>query len=351
MKVTILDIARVAGVTDATVSNVLNSKGRTSEATRQRVMEAATELGYRRNELARAVVTGKSRIIGVLTHTRMSEGLLRTLAGALGEAADHGYSTKLMHLPHDTDESEVQRILQRCTTWRLDGALVVGLSDSQIELLRKEMAEGNRPVAFAGSLPPEESIGAYSDDESAWRLAVRHLVDSGHRRMAHLGAAPEARLAHSRRDSCLHVMREFGIPVSKNSSTLTSWSNARLIEEGVHRLLNVNRPPTALLCAGDSLAMVAMRVARRRGLDVPGDLSVIGFGDHRDAPFADPALTTIAQPHEEVARLAVRQLLARVEKGPQEASLPPLPYKLTSGFQLIVRESTAPVAGTISGSK
>jgi LacI family transcriptional regulator len=223
------------------------------------------------------------------------------------------------------------------------------LSDSQIELLRHEMAEGDRPVAFVGTLPPDSGIGAYSDDSSAWRLAVQHLVEQGHRRMAHLGAAPEARLAHSRLESCLQVMREFGIATDENSGTLTSWNDATVIEAGVHRLLDVAYPPTALLCAGDSLAMVALRVARRRGLRVPADLSVIGFGDHRDSSFADPALTSIAQPHEEVARLAVRQLLAHVEKQPQEDSAPPQPYRLTSGFQLIVRESTASPAGTVAG--
>jgi DNA-binding LacI/PurR family transcriptional regulator len=83
MRATILDVARAAGVTDATVSNVLNSKGRTSEATRARVLEAAAALGYRRNELARAVVTGRSRTLGILTHDEANEAMLRTLAGAL----------------------------------------------------------------------------------------------------------------------------------------------------------------------------------------------------------------------------------------------------------------------------
>jgi LacI family transcriptional regulator len=103
-----------------------------------------------------------------------------------------------MYLPFQADEGEVQRVLERCTTWRLDGALVVGLSDDHIAMLRDEMAQDNRPVAFVGGLPPVGGIGAYSDDESGWRLALQHLVGLGHKRVAHLGASPTSRLAQRR---------------------------------------------------------------------------------------------------------------------------------------------------------
>jgi LacI family transcriptional regulator len=162
-------------VTDATVSNVLNSKGRTSEATRARVLEAAAALGYRRNELARAVVTGRSRTLGILTHDEANEAMLRTLAGALGEAASHDYATKLMYLPFQADEGEVQRVLERCTTWRLDGALVVGLSDDHIAMLRDEMAQGDRPVAFRGRPAPRRAASELTATTKAvggWRCNI-----------------------------------------------------------------------------------------------------------------------------------------------------------------------------------
>jgi DNA-binding LacI/PurR family transcriptional regulator len=267
--------------------------------------------------------------------------MARTIAGALEEAAGHDYSTKLMFLPFDADEAQAHQVVQRCSTWRLDGALVVGLSDRHVEILRDEMAHGNRPIAFAGNLPPEGAIGAYSDDDSAWRIAVQHLVDLGHRRIAHLGARPSTRLACSRAESCLGILREFGLPVDEHSTTFTSWNDTKLIEEGVARLLDVPQPPTALLCSGDSLAMTAMRVARRRGLVVPEQLSIVGFGDSDAAPFADPALTSIAQPHEEVARVALRQLLTYVEAGPEDVLPTPRNQRVTTGCQLIVRDSTA----------
>ena len=341
MHVTQKAIADQLGVSRQLVTHALNGVGTISEQKRREVLEAAEKMGYRRNELARAVATGKSRILGILTSSGINEAAARTIAGALEEAADHGYSTKLMFLPFYAEQAEAQQILQRCSTWRLDGVLVVGLSDEHVELLRDEMAQGGRPVAFANNLPPQDAIGAYTDDASAFRLAVQHLYDLGHRRIAHLGARPTSNLAVSRLEICLQVLREFGLSVDDHSATLTSWNDVELMEQGVHRLLDAPQPPTALLCAGDNLAMVAMKVARNRGLSVPEQLSVIGFGDHSDSPFTDPALTTISQPHEQVARHAVRQLLAYVELK-LAAEMPfPQPHCLSDGCQLIVRASTA----------
>jgi len=341
MNITQQEIAKRLGVSRQMVTYALNGGGTVSSQRRREIIEAAEQMGYRRNELARAMVTGKSRILGILTNSALNDAMARTIAGALEEAAGHDYSTKLMFLPFDADEAQAQQVVQRCSTWRLDGVLVVGLSDRHVEILRDEMAHGNRPIAFAGNLPPEGAIGAYSDDDSAWRLAVRHLFDLGHRRIAHLGARPTNKLARSRAESFLKTLREFDLPVDEHSTTFTSWNDTRLIEQGVARLLDVPRPPTALLCSGDSLAMTAMRVARRRGLTVPEDLSVVGFGDSDAATFADPALTSIAQPHEEVARVALRQLLTYVEAGPEDALPTPRNECVTTGCRLVVRDSTA----------
>jgi LacI family transcriptional regulator len=341
MNITQQEIAKSLGVSRQMVTYALNGGGTVSNQRRREIIEAAERMGYRRNELARAMVTGKSRIVGILTNSTFNDAMALTIAGALEEAASHDYSTKLMFLPFDADEAQAQQVVQRCSSWRLDGVLVVGLSDHHVEILRDEMDRGNRPIAFAGNLPPEGAIGAYSDDDGAWRLAVQHLFDLGHRRIAHLGARPTSKLACSRMQSCLNILREFGLPVDEHSSTFTSWNEIRPIEEGVARLLDAPQPPTALLCSGDSLAMTAMRVARRRGIVMPEKLSIVGFGDTDTAKFADPALTSISQPHEEVARVAMRQLLVHVEAGAEDILPAPQRQGLTTGCRLIVRESTA----------
>ncbi len=338
------DIAERAGVSRATVSYVLNGRhqNRLGQETRDRVLAAAAEMGYRSNELARAVATGKSRTLGILTSEELSEPQARTIGGALAEATKQGYSTKLIHVPFDADEEEAKRALQLCTSWRLDGALVIGLSDPHVELLHAEMSQGNRPVAFVGATPPENSTGAYGDDAAAWRLAVQYLVDLGHRRIAHLGARPDSKLSQNRSALCLQVLREFGLPVTQHSTIFTSWVEANLIAEGTHRLLDAPQRPTALLCSGDALAMVALCEARSRGLNVPRDLSVIGFSNFNTSPYTDPPLTSIAEPIEETARHAVRHLLARIEGEPGGANDPNVPFKVTTGFRVVVRSSTAP---------
>jgi DNA-binding LacI/PurR family transcriptional regulator len=344
MHVTQKEIADRLGVSRQLVTHALNGVGTISEEKRREVLEAAEKMGYRRNELARAVMTGKSRTLGVLINSNISEALGRTLSGAAEEAAEHGYATKLVYLDDDADEAEAQRVLQRCTTWRLEGVLVLGMSDNHLEVLRREMGHSNHPIAFAGNLPPEGTIGAYSDDATGWRLGVKHLVDLGHRRIAHLAARMDSSLSRNRHDLCVQVLREFGLPIGERTSTYSSWGKFEKVEQGVDYLLDTSEPPTALLCSGDGLAMFAVRALRRRGITVPDEMSVVGFGGLDVARFCDPPLTTIAQPHEEVARRAVRQLLAQIDQcGEASASDAPYQaYKLTTGFQLIVRDSTAP---------
>lgn len=337
MAVTQKQIAQELGVSHQLVSFALNDSGKVAEKTRLEILSAAERMGYRRNELARAVVTGRSRTIGIFTGEEITESMARSIAGALQAAADHGYSTKMMFVQHDASEEQTRHVMQRCTAWQLDAVLVVGISDPHVEMLRLEMARENRPIAFAGNLPPEDALGACSDDAEAWRQAVEYLVGQGHSRIAHLGAHSSSRIAAHRLELCLATLRDFGLEVDDHSSTFTCWGNPRLMEEGVHRLLDAPRPPSALLCAGDSLAMVAMRVARRRGLRIPEELSVIGFGDYVSAAFTDPALTSIAQPHEEVARRAMAQLLASLSGGAPSGGPERVP-----GCQLVVRDSTGP---------
>ncbi len=343
MHVTQKEIADRLGVSRQLVTHALNGVGTISEQKRREVLDAAEQMGYRRNELARAVMTGKSRTLGIITDISMTEGLGRTIGGALEEAAKHGYATKLMYLPNHIAEAEAQEVLQQCTSWRLDGVLVAGLSDNHLEILKREMGYSNRPIAFTGNIPPEGSRGAYSDGAYGWRLAVKHLFELGHRRIAHLAADYDSKLARIRNDECLEVLHEFGLPVDEHTATFTSWHDSEMIEVGVARLLTLPLPPTALLCSGDTLAAVAFRVARRLGIEVPEQLSIVGYGGQHFTLYLDPPLTTIEQPHEEVARRAVQQLLAQLEdeSGTNITDTSNQIVKVTSGFELLVRKSTA----------
>lgn len=348
MRTTIWDVARAAGVTDATVSNVLNGKGRTSETTRQRVLEAAANLGYRRDEVARAMVVGHNRVIGLLTYNGTPENIANIIGGALDEAATDGYATKILHLPFHGKREDTLEMLQRCRSWRLAGLVAINLKPECLALLHEEMEKSPCPIAHVECAPEgKDAICVYSDDEGAIREALEYVVALGHRQIAYLSGVEGNKIAIKRIEIFRRLAGEMGLPIAAQSTHFSDWGNSEIISQAVLNLLHVPQRPTALLCAGDALAMVALRVARQQGLVVPDDLSVIGFGNFDLVKFSDPALTTISQPFNKMGSVAVKRILSLLS---EKSTLPETNNSSCDilSTRLIIRESTGPAPAKYS---
>lgn len=338
--ITISDIALRAGVSRTTVSYVLNQREsgvRISEETRRRVLQTASVMGYRRNALAHAVTTGKNPVLGFLACAPEAELVARLLAGALDEAEEQGYFIKVLRLRHNTVNAEV---IERCAELRLAGVIVLYLDQSQLDYLHGEMANYQIPVAVLDdSFAQSQGVRVISDDVQGCRLAVQHLKALGHRKIAFISGATSSGCALLREEGYRLAMKKARLPVPEDYLVRGEW-NVQATEQATLKLLaSAHGAPSAIICAGDEWAMIAMRTARRQGLRIPQDLSVIGFGDLKTSQFWEPPLTTIAQPFEEMGRLAVKRLLERIQaagfdRAPHEDSLP---------TQLIVRESTATI--------
>lgn len=341
--ITMQDVAQRAGVSKATVSFVLNNRqradGTISEDTRQRVMEAANELGYRRNELARSVGAGKSRMIGFLACDLAYEPVARMMAGALTEAQENGYTLKVLKMKELAIDDEA---IQSCIELRLSGVMAVYQNEASVHHLYKEMSRYNVPVAVLDntfSLP--WGVRIVSDDAQGCHMAIEHLVSLGHKRIACITAAPFIPSAVLRADGYRAAMKHFGLSVPDD---FLVWGTEWDVESAVaaaRQLLSPSsdRRPTAIFCAGDLMAMVTIREARKIGLKLPDDLSVVGYANFSMAALSDPALTTVAQPLEEMGRTAVRELMSYREGGhlaEEETS------EHVIATQLIVRDSTAP---------
>lgn len=338
--VTMSDIAEKAGVSRSTVSFVLNKKYDKvyiSDDTRQRVMEAAAQLGYRRNELARAIVTGKNRVLGFLVCSPESEVVARMLAGALDEAEANGYFIKVLRLKNNVIDQET---LDRCVELRLAGVIVLYLNETMVTQLHEELSRYHIPVAtLDDSFPHPWGARVVSNDHQGVDLAVRHLISLGHRRIALLSGRPNAGSAVLREVAYREVMQSEGLDVPPGYITHGWWSVSKT-EAAAAELLSLPEPPTAVLCAGDIMAMVLCRVARTRGLRVPQDLSVVGFANIDAAEAADPPLTTVQQPFQEMGQMAVRHLL-RLSNSPEAELVEPLEDVLPT--KLVLRASTGPV--------
>lgn len=339
--VTMNDIATRAGVSQATVSYVLNGRNdgiRIREETRQRILEMATELGYRRNDLARAMVTGKTFVLGFLTRNPSAEGSSRILVGAHEEANKHGYFVKMLPIAGDED---YKSSIQRCMEQRLAGILVQNLGPDALDYLKTETSRFKMPVVMMDDMPVQNwGSCVTSDDEHGLQTGIKHLVQLGHRRIGFVSAQASTLLAQERERKFRVLMKKANLTVSDNAVIFTDWQDATVIEDGVRKLLSdPSTRPTALMCAGDMIAMVTQRTARAMGINVPRDLSVVGFANFLMSNFADPPLTTIAQPFEEIGRLSVRALLGTGKKNDAPAMMTN-PVIVPS--DLVVRASTAP---------
>jgi DNA-binding LacI/PurR family transcriptional regulator len=331
---TMHDIARKVGVSQSTVSRVL-SGGPAAQAitqeTRDKILEAAEAIGYRVDPLARAMRGKSNRVIGMIA--RVFDGVfLPRLASALGKRfRQEGYDIIVTAAANDPNET--LRLQTLFETQFCDGLIVAadpfGFGEAQTKaFLNKHLVM----TAWGSQIADIPLVN--TDNLSGASMAMEHLLQLGHRRIAFLdvGWSGDTML---RRQAYIEMMNHAGLEYLPYLVSAVEGMPAGY--EATRHLLDLNQPPTAIFAAEDFLALGALKAAYDRGLRVPRDLSVVGFDDHPYAEFSVPALTTVRQPIEQIADHAC-QLLIRlingetVEKSERQILVQP---------ELIVRESTA----------
>lgn len=333
------DIAVRAGLSRTTVSCVLNDRhdAGISEETRQRVLQAAKELNYRRNEIARQMVSGRSRVLGFVLRSTEGDVASRILTGALKTAEEYGYSVKVVLLDFDKDPVPV---FERLAGARLAGVMAHYLDEDSLGILQNEMAcTGDVPVAVLdSSFPQSRGIRILSDDMAGCRAIADHLFELGHVRIAYIAGRADSGASALRETGFRTAMAAHGREIAPWQIVYGNWLPDR-IARAVTELWQ--RPederPTALMCADDKTALAAIRTLRGLGYSVPQDVSVVGFADLEMATFCDPPLTTVSQPFRDMGRTAVQKLIDLMEGNGagQDVLLP---------TRLVVRQSTAAAA-------
>jgi LacI family transcriptional regulator len=336
--ITITDIAAKAGVSRATVSYVLNEHNtsvRISDATRQRVLEAAETLGYRRNELARAMITGKNRMLGFWVMHANREPVVRVLSGAMKEADENGYFIQMLGFENSTLD---HRIVERCIEWRLSGIIAIHAPSITVEAVRAQLTRSEIPIVIVDSQqPPQGMAHITSDAASGVREVITHLVGLGHRDIAFIAGepGPDDTVSHERVAAYRQAMREHKL--TRHIRVEHGYWIAEATERMAREILNSSKRPTAIACASDHMAMTVVRAAAQLRLCVPQDLSVTGFDDLTAAALYNPPLTTVSQSFEEMGRAGVRHLLESA-KGNRAVDAP----EQRIATRLVLRESTAP---------
>ncbi|MCX4991706.1 MULTISPECIES: LacI family DNA-binding transcriptional regulator [unclassified Streptomyces] len=310
---TMVDVARRAGVSIATVSHVLNGTRPVLPQTRQAVLDAIDELGYTPNTLARSLVTSRTRSIGLAVSAISNPYFTEILQGVEAGALEHGYGL-LIADPHDDPEHE-RKVAQLLHERRVDG-MIIAPSATPAGLLRY-LARHDVPTVFLDRLvdPPagsgfrHDQVGAENTGPMA--SLVGHLAERGHRRIGLVAGLPGLSTTTERITGYRHGLARAGLPYDERL-VAHGDSRAETADEATHRLLSLGVPPSALVTANNAMTIGALRALRDRGLSVPDDLALCCFDDFSWADLFTPRLTVIAQPSKEVGARAVRLLLERL---------------------------------------
>lgn len=333
-RVTVHDVARRAGVSQPTVSLVIsgNPTARVAPATRERVLSAVRELGYRPNVLARGLVQSRSYSLGIVIPDLRNPFFIDVVSGAERVAADEGFAVLLCNAM----EVPAQRHVEALRGRQIDGIIIDALGAAS---LPDEALAGINVVLI--DEPENVHRGVVSDAPAAGRLAAEHLLALGHRRLGVLGPASDAWGFRMRERGFLQTLRAAGVGVDSEwlrraPATVAGGYTAMQALLAATSGSDAARP-TALFCLSDLMALGALKACAEAGVAVPRQLSIVGCDDIETARLVTPALTTVAVPARELGARAARMLI-RLLRGETVPPAKPLPVRL------VVRGSTAPAA-------
>ena len=323
------DVARLAGVSHQTVSRVINGSAHVREETRERVLRAMRQLNYRPNSVARALVTGRSNTLGVVSFDTTLYGPASTLYGIEQAAHEAGYFITIASLKA-FDRASVLDAVERLRILGVDGILVIAPQETASRALLR-LPAGVPLVALEAG--PADVVPVASIDQFAGAAAAtQHLLDLGHRTVAHVAGPGDWLEAQAREAGWRDTLQAAGAPIPEPMAG--DWSPRSGYEIG--QKLAADKELTAIFVANDQMALGVLRALHEAGRRIPGDISVVGFDDVPEAPYFMPPLTTIRQDFDEMGRRGLKLLLETMEDpdGP--------PRHLEVDPELIVRASTAP---------
>ncbi|TDW84431.1 LacI family transcriptional regulator [Kribbella pratensis] len=326
MAVSMSDVARHAGVSQRTVSNVVNNYVHVSPATRARVQASLDALGYRPNTAARRLRSGRTGTVTLAVPT-FRERYFADLAEAVVSAARQRSTTVLVETTGGRHETELE-LLRGGGEILTDGVIMSAVS------LGRTDQRSTHPVVLIGDREPGSAIDHVGiKNREAAQAAVTHLLDTGRRRILLLGAKHGPRRSYQlRRQGYQAALKKYGIEPEPALVVECDWTTAAAAD-AVTALLAEKALPDGVFAMNDSAALGALRALVRAGIDVPGQVSVIGFDDIVEAGLSTPSLSTVAPLLDDIASMALDLLEEQLDEDH-------VPQHRMAGYELRVREST-----------
>lgn len=316
-KATVHEVARVAGVSAATVSRLLNGTAKVSDEKRQAIESVIERLNYKPNVLAQNLKTGSSRTIGILTQSLVSGYFADAMAGVDEVLQGTGYAPLFVsgHWHADEEAERVELLIAR----RVDGVVILSgrLKDEQILALSQRVPI----VAFGRELSAPQAYGFRLDNYRGACEAVEHLIAHGHRDIAFISGPADHRDALARLEGYDDTLEKHGIKGQRKLVVQGDFSESGGLQ-AVERLLESGQRFTAIFAANDLTAYGARLALYRRGIGVPDDVSVVGFDDLHSSMYTTPPLTTVRQPLFDVGQRLGRAILQMIGGEPPELDAP-----------------------------
>ncbi|MCL4561079.1 MAG: LacI family transcriptional regulator [Chloroflexi bacterium] len=308
MVVSIRDVARLAGVSSATVSRVLTHKPHVREEVRQRVLQAVAELGYRPSRVARSLRVRSSQIIGLIISDIQNPFFTALVRAVEDRAYENGYAVFLCN----SDENAAKEALYIDLMLSEQVAGVILTPTRETESPCRKLLEANIPVVAVDRRITDLSLDTVVIDnvQAAYEL-TRHLLEAGHRRIGAILGAPQITTGRERLAGYERALQEWELALDERL-VITGSPKEALGYEAANRLLDLPDPPTAIFAGNNLLTMGALRAIDERGLQILQDLSLVGFDDMEWTSMIRPRLTVIAQPTYEIGRMAADLILDRI---------------------------------------
>lgn len=331
---TIIDVAKKAGVSKTSVSRYLNGKnpGHMSEKTKERIVQAIKELDYQPNSIARSLKQKSTNVIGLVVNDMSNLFFLEMIRGIETELKNSGYNLLVCNSDMNIEmELECLKMLEKR---QIDGVILVGMN---MPVSHIEKLETDFPIVLMEREPGKTNLDSVQiDNKVGAYAAVQHLIERGHTRIAHIAGPNIAAMAVERKEAYIQCMEEHhlkALPQYIVSGTYKLESGY----EGMQALMALEDKPTAVFCANDYMAMGALRFLMEHGYKVPQDVALVGYDDIMVAKMVTPSLTTVRQPVWELAGMAARLLIERIE---HKGSMPDEGQTVIMQSKLVVRASS-----------
>jgi DNA-binding LacI/PurR family transcriptional regulator len=325
------DVAARAGVSHQTVSRVINGHPSVAPLTRKRVEQAIAELGYRPNISARALVTGSTRTIGLVTVNISQYGPAQTMLGLERAAREAGYSVSVAILD-DATAGAMREAVDRFVSQSVDAVVALSTYDDAVAALSGLVT--HVPLVAVAASGDEDRPAVAVDQVAGARLATRHLLALGHRTVHHVAGPADSQEARGRINGWRAELLAAGVPVPELLRGDWTPSSGHVAGRQVAARMRAGDPVTAVFTGNDQMALGLLTALHDEGFSVPGDISVVGFDDLPEAPYFTPPLTTVRQDFAELGRRGVQMVLARLRG--EDLHLDAVPP------ELVVRASTGP---------